>query len=210
MKNILCFGNSNTFGNNPAGGRWDRTIRWPGRLQMLLGEEYHIIEEGCGGRTTVWDDPLDPHKCGLEALPICLASHKPLDLVIIALGENDLKERFHALPVDIAGGIKELALQVKSFRYGPAYPVPEILIVSPIILGEDIENSIFTGFTSTARNRSKELAPLYKKVADELECGYFDASTVACASGIDSLHMEADSHIRIAEALLNIVRELCE
>ncbi|MFQ7098513.1 MAG: GDSL-type esterase/lipase family protein [Christensenellales bacterium] len=81
-KNILCFGDSNTFGSNPSGGRWDRTKRWPGRLQQLLGEDYYVIEEGCGGRTTSFDDTLELDKNGRRALPVALARW-PLDLVII-------------------------------------------------------------------------------------------------------------------------------
>ena len=82
--NILCFGDSNTFGSNPEGGRYPREIRWPGRLQILLGSDDYVIEEGMGGRTTVWDDPLEPNRNGLSALPIALLSHKPLDLVILS------------------------------------------------------------------------------------------------------------------------------
>ena len=89
MINILCFGDSNTFGTNPKGGRHAWNTRWPGRLQVLLGPEYYVIEEGMGDRTTVWDDPLEPGRCGIQALPIALQSHKPLDLVILALGTND-------------------------------------------------------------------------------------------------------------------------
>lgn len=57
MINILCFGDSNTFGTNPKGGRHAWNTRWPGRLQVLLGPEYYVIEEGMGGRTTVWTTP---------------------------------------------------------------------------------------------------------------------------------------------------------
>ena len=61
MRNILCFGDSNTYGHNPSGGRWPLHERWPGILQELLGEEYHIIEEGLCGRTTVFEDCLEHH-----------------------------------------------------------------------------------------------------------------------------------------------------
>ena len=44
MKTILCFGDSNTYGVNPSGGRHRWNIRWPGRLQALLGAEYEVIE----------------------------------------------------------------------------------------------------------------------------------------------------------------------
>ena len=59
MKNILCYGDSNTFGTNPVhGGRHPWDVRWTGVLGQLLGPGYNIIEEGCGGRTTVFDDEL--------------------------------------------------------------------------------------------------------------------------------------------------------
>lgn len=47
MKNILCFGDSNTYGLKPDGtGRYDFTVRYPGKLQEFLGKEFHVIEEG--------------------------------------------------------------------------------------------------------------------------------------------------------------------
>ena len=39
--NILCFGDSNTWGYNPVtGGRYDENTRWPMRMQQILGDEY--------------------------------------------------------------------------------------------------------------------------------------------------------------------------
>ena len=51
MKQILCFGDSNTFGLIPGtGNRYDWNIRWTGILDKNLREKgYRIIEEGlCG------------------------------------------------------------------------------------------------------------------------------------------------------------------
>ena len=210
MKNILCFGDSNTFGTNPAGGRWSRDIRWTGRLQMLLGEEYYVIEEGCGGRTTVWEDNLELHKNGRAALPVALVSHKPLDLVILMLGTNDCKARFSLLPEDIANGAGELVELIRRYPYGAEYPVPQILLVSPIEIGEDIAHSKFTGFRAEAHELSRALPDLYRKKAEELHCGYFAASSAAKPSALDSLHMEAEGHRAIAQALTEIVKEMCQ
>ena len=47
MKNILFFGDSNTYGYKPdKSGRYDYDVRWTGRIANLLGNEYNIIEEG--------------------------------------------------------------------------------------------------------------------------------------------------------------------
>ena len=162
MINILCFGDSNTNGSNPSGGRWGRWERWTGVLQKLLGDDYYVIEGGCGGRTTVMEDWLEPDKNGRAQLPVALRTHRPLDLVVIMLGTNDMKKRFSLLPVDIAYGAAELKL-VERYDYGGAwYPVPQVLLVSPIELGEGVENSPFTGFAARGCGGLKAACPVLR------------------------------------------------
>ena len=61
MKNVLCFGDSNTYGYDPAGMRdgtavrYAQDVRWCGVVQRDLGEGWHVIEEGLNGRTTVFN-----------------------------------------------------------------------------------------------------------------------------------------------------------
>ena len=53
IKEILCFGDSLTWGWNPFDrGRYPFEKRWTGVLQKELGKDYRIIEEGLNGRTT--------------------------------------------------------------------------------------------------------------------------------------------------------------
>ena len=207
MINILCFGDSNTNGTNPAGGRWPRDKRWPGILQRLLGEDYYVIEEGCGGRTTVFEDCLELDKNGRTQLRVALRTHRPLDLVVIMLGTNDMKQRFNLLPADIACGAAELGKLVESFDYGAGFPTPKVLLVSPIHLGESVENSCYTGFAPGAVAVSKALAPYYKAQAAAHSWLYFDASTVAGPSAKDKLHMEAEDHEALARAFADIIKE---
>ena len=89
MRSILCFGDSNTYGIDCIHGtRYPRSSRWSGILQDLLGEQYDVIEEGLGGRNTIWSDPLAVGRTGIDMLPWLLESHKPLDLVILSLATN--------------------------------------------------------------------------------------------------------------------------
>lgn len=205
---ILCFGDSNTFGTCPTGGRHPRWTRWTGRLQQILGEEYYVIEEGCGGRTTVFEDTLELNKNGRRYLPVALATHKPLDLVIIMLGTNDLKHRFHALPCEIAAGAGELVQQVQRFPYGPAYPVPKVLLISPILLGRDVEHSAYIGFTREGVEASAKLAEYFRAQAEKLGCGFLDAARYARPSEEDMLHMDAESHASLADAVAIAVRDI--
>jgi lysophospholipase L1-like esterase len=44
--NILCFGDSNTFGISPVDGkRLAECERWPGMLAELLGSSDHLVIE---------------------------------------------------------------------------------------------------------------------------------------------------------------------
>jgi lysophospholipase L1-like esterase len=208
MYNILCYGDSNTFGSNPRGGRWPRSIRWTGLLQTYLGTEYSIIEEGLGGRNTVFDDPLEPGRNGLALLPVSLMSHRPLDLVVLCLGTNDCKVHFNASPRLIAKGVETLVKTILQFPYGEGYTVPKVLIVSPIHIGPEIEQSPFVSYEHSSYEKSLALAPFLQKVAHVYGCFYLDASTVAEPSAVDQLHLDAQGHENLAKALVSVLQQL--
>ena len=105
MKRILCFGDSLTWGFDPATRtRFDEDSRWPCVMQQALGGDYKVIEEGQNGRTIATEDPAEGEKNGLKYLGPCLESHTPLDYVIVMLGSNDCKRKFAYSSMDIAGG----------------------------------------------------------------------------------------------------------
>ena len=210
MKNILCFGDSNTFGSDPTGKtpRHPRTVRWPGRLQSLLGEEYYVIEEGLGGRTTVWDDPLADNRCGLWFLPAALQSHQPLDLVILSLGTNDCKTIFSRSPRIITRGMGRLVDVVKRFAYRDGR-VPKILLVAPIAIGADVEQSVFECFDNQSIETARQLGPLYEALARQTGCEYLNAALYA-QPGCDQLHMTGEGHLALADAIAAKVRQMLE
>ncbi|MDD3369780.1 MAG: SGNH/GDSL hydrolase family protein [Lachnospiraceae bacterium] len=201
MINILCLGDSNTFGSNPLGGRHSRQTRWTGILQETLGRDYYVIEEGMGGRTTVWDDPYEPNRSGKMALPIILQSHKPIDLVILSLGTNDCKAHFHASAKMTAKGAELLCHIIKTYDYGDGMPIPEILLVSPIHIGADLSRNKFDSFDETSVQKSIQLATYYQATAKRLGCLFLDAAEVAVPSDEDQLHMDAMSHRALAMAI---------
>lgn len=207
MKRILCYGDSNTWGTRPDGlGRWEK--RWPISLKEELGDEWVIVEEGCGGRTTVWDDPLEMHKNGRTYLLPCLHSHRPLDAVVIALGTNDLKCRFSLTPYDIAAGAGELAKEVLRCEYGHGYPVPKVLLIAPAPLGNNLMKSpIGKLFDENAVKKSCLLAEEYREMAAALGVEFLDAGEYA-VTGEDEVHYDEASHIRLAKAAADRLREM--
>lgn len=209
-KTILCYGDSNTYGYVPETGmRYPRDVRYPGRLQLLLGDDYEIVEEGCNGRTTVYDDPIDGWKNGLDYLKPCIHSHKPIDAVIMMLGSNDLKTTFHLKAEDIAESAGKLVDVIKEFTLEKQGFVPKIVLVSPPHIGENIASSPFYGaFSEEAIFESHRFAECYAAVAKERGCIFFDAAKYVEPSHFDSLHLTPDAHITLADELAKVIKSL--
>jgi lysophospholipase L1-like esterase len=207
IRTIVCFGDSNTHGTDALdGSRHPRDVRWPGVLRSTLGEGFEVIEEGLGGRTTVFDSPLAPARNGRDYLLPCLWSHEPVDLVIIMLGTNDLK-RIHGLTAnEIALGAGLLIDLARQSLAGPGGRSPAVVLVAPVPLGEPTERSVVWGF-GTAREESAKLADAYRVVAREHDVPFLDAGSVATVSAQDGVHLDADAHRAIGTALGALVRE---
>ena len=135
MKTVLCYGDSNTFGHATVprpDGRYGVDERWPGVLRKELGRDWLVIEEGLGGRTTVRDDPVEgAEKNGKTYLLPCLLSHRPIDIVVVMLGTNDLKARFNNSAWEIAQGIGVLVDMIRGSATGPNNRAPDVLVVCP-------------------------------------------------------------------------------
>lgn len=206
MKRLLCYGDSNTWGYDPATkDRLDERRRWTGVLSEALGDEYTIIEEGLSGRTTVWDDPIEGHKNGHTYLIPCLESHQPVDLVILMLGTNDLKQRFSLPACDIAAGARILVRVIQGSQSGRNGKAPPVLLLAPPRIGR---LSDFAEMFAGAGEKSRQFSELYRRVATEQGCTYFDTSTIVAASELDGIHLKAGEHRKLGQALAVQVRGL--
>ena len=199
MRQVLCFGDSNTYGYVPGTAeRYDWDTRWTGIVGTGLMEKGYIVqEEGLCGRTTVFDDPLRPGRRGSELLPIILETHKPEDLIILMLGTNDCKTVFSASPDVIGKGIRRLLIQAKQYSADS-----RILLVSPIHLGEQVWKDEFDPeFSPESVEVSRKLTDVYKKIADEFGVEFLAASSVADSSEADQEHMNPEGHAALAGAI---------
>ena len=205
MKTVLCYGDSNTWGYiGGTGERFAPDVRWPGVLQAALGVDFCVAEEGLSGRTTVWDDPIEGDKNGETYLRPCLATHKPVDLVILMLGTNDLKRRFSLSAYDIAASAEKLVRIIKASEAGPEHGAPQVLLVCPAsvqgltdfaeMFGEDVEE------------RSRRMPVHYAAAAQRCGCGFFDASRVISVCEADGIHLEAEAHATLGRHLADAVK----
>jgi lysophospholipase L1-like esterase len=197
-RTVLCFGDSNTYGSVPgaSGGRFGSEVRWPGVLARELGAGWHVVEEGLPGRTTVFEDPVSPHRRGIDYLTPCLASHAPLDAVVIFLGTNDLKTRFAASARDIAEGIGALAQAALASECGPRGEAPCVLLLGLPRLGAVL--------TPEFEGAEKKAAALPGALAEQAAAGgvdLLDLATVTAYSALDGIHLDASGHGAIGVAV---------
>jgi lysophospholipase L1-like esterase len=206
MKEILCYGDSNTWGYDPrTEGRYPSDVRWTGVLQGKLGMGYHVIGEGLNGRTTVWDDPIEGHKSGKTYLVPCLETHKPLDLVIIMLGTNDLKYRFSLTAFDVAAGAGTLVHMVKGSQTGRDDVPPEVLLIVPPRLGR---LTLFGDMFRDGRQKSQHLSTHYRTVAEEKGCQLLNADEIVASSDVDGVHFDPEGHEALGLAVAEKVRKI--
>ena len=197
MKNILAFGDSNTWGLIPGTKeRYPDEIRWTGLVQNKLNDT-KIIEEGLCGRTTVFEDEIRPFRKGVDTLPLILESASPLDGVIIMLGTNDCKTYYHANPHVIGKGLERCVEEIEK------YVSPEkVLIISPIHLGDEVwQPTKDPEFDVDSVNRSKELAETYRNIAKRRGNQFLAAASVATPSKRDDEHLDETGHEALATAI---------
>lgn len=207
MKTILAYGDSLTFGTNAESGtRHAYEDRWPSVLEKGLGGAARVIPEGLGGRTTVFDDLSSvADRNGARTLPTLLDTHKPLDLVVIMLGTNDLKEYINGTAFGAAMGMKRLVEMVRCHPWG-VYDTPGVVMVAPPLTVATEHADLKPMFAPRAQ-QAHLFAEYYSRVAKELGCGFFDAGTVAVATPVDGVHLDARNTRAIGEGLVPVVKQ---
>ncbi len=211
MPTVLCFGDSNTHGTVPMQDfqdrrRYGRFDRWPGVMAQTLGDDWYVIEEGNGGRTTVHDDPIDgEHRAGRRILPALLESHRPLDAVIIMLGTNDMQARFVASASDVARGVERLVREVKNSDAGLDGDHPSILVVAPVPVEEV---GIFAETFAGAAQKSRALAPLLAEMCARLDVDFTDAADWATVDADEGVHLSKGAHQAIGQGMATVLRNV--
>ncbi|TMN72487.1 hypothetical protein CWB85_06675 [Pseudoalteromonas sp. S1727] len=199
--NILCFGDSNTFGISPVDGkRLAEGERWPTLLKQLMREGDEVIEAGQPNRTLVNNPPFNGDKSGLKYLKPYLEENQ-LDVIIIQLGTNDLKTRFNLTPEQIAQGLNKLLLEITHFYTN--IRLPKRIVISP---SKVYEVSQYQRIYAGAEIKSQQLAPRYAEIAKLHQCHFLDAYSLVNPCPNEGIHLAPASHNLLAEHLDSLLR----
>ena len=205
MSVIVAFGDFNTWGYDPAtGGRFPRAQRWPSVLQRELGADFEVIAEGLNGRTTVHDDPIEPYRCGADALPACLMSHAPVDsrdplawlqrleeaVFRFRLRHRGGRGRASSFSLAPMGNARTAARRKSSWSRRPRSP----------------SSPAMRKCSRAARKSRVLLGQRYRDVAEREGVAFLDAGQVIRCSDLDGIHYEVDQHELLGRAVAEAVR----
>ena len=135
------------------------------------------------------------------------------DILIIMLGSNDLKMKFHLPAADIAGSLQNMLMKIKAYcEKFISCPQMKILVVSPPALSEPFEESRFATFfdADNSVKRSKELAIWYKLVAEQYGCYFLNATEAVSAGSVDHLHLDPSGHLKLAELVKESILKMMD
>ena len=179
-KQIVCIGDSNTWGYDPrgfGGGRYPAAVRWTAQLDSLPQWVIHNLGEN--GREI-------PHSAfALRLLGQQLEALAPLDGMCLMLGSNDLL--CGASPAAAAARMEDLL-----DRLG-AYGAPLLLIAPPKFCpGTWVAEEQLT-------HASAQLAGLYRTLAQDKAIAFADAGAWDIPLAFDGVHFTEEGHRRFAE-----------
>jgi len=209
-RRVVCFGDSNTWGYDASSlERFPEEVRWTGRLAVLLGEEFQVVEEGLSGRTAVVDDPLFEGLNAFTYIHPCLMSHSPLELVIIMLGTNDTKERFNLTAYNIAQGIARLSFKAKNTPAGKDGNTPKVLVIAPPSIGEEYYDSEVGKSMGKNCHRKSEDLPMYLKELLQIQgTEFLETKGLVRMNNIDFMHLNEEGHQLLAKLVFNKIKNM--
>ncbi|MBQ4833821.1 hypothetical protein J8L70_11265 [Pseudoalteromonas sp. MMG010] len=204
IKNILCFGDSNTWGmNGQAGKRFNEETRWTALLQRQLGSEFNIIEAGEPNRTLVRHPPFNGINKGITYLKPYLQA-QPISLIVIMLGTNDLKNKYGYSAQDILQGLATLIEKIEGFYFEQTqFSLPKILFLSlaPIQPVNQFKK-IYQGFAE----KQTQLPRLFFDLLTQKKHDYvqIDPEIKVCDS--DGIHLTPHGHTVLSKQLCEIIK----
>ena len=211
--NILCYGDSNTYGYCPTaeGERYPEEKRWTNIMARMLGDGYRVVPAGLNGRTTAYDWPewvqstVDADKNGLNTLPENLTAQERIDILIFMLGTNDCIFPLGLTAEDIAAGMEKLVSAAEKITRERQGFVPQIIVTAPAAIRPETEGSLFEDqLDKSSVEKSHAIVPLYEDIAKRHGGLFLNASGCEVLA-LDCEHLTEESHAKLAGMMTELI-----
>ena len=143
-------------------------------------------------------------------LPALLATHDPLDVIVIMLGTNDSKAMYGHSPFTISDAMdRTIKLMQSPLLWSNTMQKPQILLVAPPKMGESLADSVYYGmFDESSAALIRALPARFRTLAEKYGCAFVDGSAVTAAKCSDQIHLTAEEHAVLGRLIADKLREL--
>ncbi len=193
---ILCFGDSNTYGYDPAdyySYSYPETKRWTSVAGDILGSGYRIINEGLNGRM------LPDMRYHAEYVDDLASELVAGDIFCMMLGTNDLLMQNSpdaAVPV---GRLKAFLEHIKPIADESAFSV---LIIAPVPIGRQLDGDDRYYAESVRMNEGFRIA------AKEYGVLFADAALWQVELAFDKVHFSEKGHEVFGRHFAKLIKEI--
>ena len=207
MKKVFFYGDSNTYGYDPAGifgGRYPRQFRWTDILRERLAGIWEVAADGMPGRA------IPSKGRAMEYLRGSMRPEMPIDLFAVMLGTKDVLGTPRPDAAGTAKDMEDLVVFIKSIG------IPQILLIAPPKVSftpMSFEMSYVYGDSSSAPRycaEAEKLTELYRELAARHGLWFADASSWDLDFAFDGVHLSEKGHVAFADEMEKVMRLLSE
>ncbi len=194
---FLCYGDSNTWGYIPGGGRLPQECLYAFHAARLV-PELELVAEGLNGRSSVWESTVFPAELqGGATFAAVFRAHLPLQGLVLMLGTNDVMAPLNLPGERIADNLARMVHCARALCPG----LVTVLVSPPPIAPLGVSELARDGWGETAL-LGQNLAEAFASCADKEAILFWDGSSaLGHMDGPDGYHMTAAGHAALGKGL---------
>ena len=196
-RKILIYGDSNTYGYDPADfyeNRYPADERWTNILQENLGDSWEVLPEGMNGRQ------LPELKYDKNRIHRLLDRLSGDDLFAVMLGTNDI---LVTMEPDASEVIRKMQTFLAFLTETEAMDPGNILVIAPPhVAGSRIRHPVYQRFYQLCLQMNEG----FHELADSFGTMFTDAGGWNIALAPDLVHFSVEGHRTFAENLTVFLR----
>ena len=204
MRHIYFYGDSNTYGFDPAGifdSRYAAGKSWPDIAGSRLAGRWHVTANGLNGRCIPSRDAefsalLSDYAAAVSSYGRQQDGRGGADIFAVMLGSNDYLSMVEPDAAVVAEKMERAVLRIKEMLEGADAPEEYLLIAPPAMYIPA------QGGLPAIDTRDGRLSEEYKKAAGRTGCRFLDSASWDVPLSFDGVHFSEEGHAVFAEGIV--------
>lgn len=208
MKKVLVYGDSNVWGDNFITSiRLDDDKQWVNIVQQKFDNKFKMLQEGLPGRIAGSYEINKKFKNGKDTYLSIFRTCAPVDIIIIALGTNDLQLKYNRSSKDIINDLlwyeeiikEEFEEEDNKKKYFVDMKLPQFIYILPPNFDYIKDASVI--FDEDREKTRQEIIEYFKN-NNKVYISSNDISLVE-----DGIHYSCEGHKQMAELIGGLLKD---